>query len=263
MTGEFLDAARQLGEVTGEMHVALASAPADETDFAPEPIGHEDVTRWTDEFARFVTSVLEAVGRRLEAIPGIFPPDSVNELATIVREAANYREMGRDLELLRQDQLVKTRFHGDYHLGQLLRVAGVAPNEWVVLDFEGEPGRPLSARRFKASPLRDVAGMLRSFDYALRMSMSEHKSPNMLVQASLQRWADAWLQEVRANFLSAYRAETANASFAPADAEHLRRVLRVFELEKAIYELGYEMNNRPDWIWIPIMGIAELSRGVR
>ena len=259
MTGEFLDAAAKLGTVTGQMHCALAAATPEDEGFTPEPITQDDVIRWTDEFSRHVTVVLEGVGRRLEAIPGIFPPHSLNQLAAIVRDAPNFRELGRDLELLRQGNLVKTRYHGDYHLGQLLRVTGDAPNEWIVLDFEGEPGRPLAVRRVKHSPLRDVAGMLRSFDYALRMSMREHESDNILVRASLQRWADAWLREVRANFLAAYREATTGAPFVPADSEHLRRILTVFELEKAVYELGYEMNNRPDWIWIPVMGITALA----
>jgi maltose alpha-D-glucosyltransferase/alpha-amylase len=261
MTGEFLHAARKLGEVTGEMHCALASAGAEDPAFAPEPITEDDVVRWTDDFARQVTNVLEHVGRRLDAIPGIFPQRSLNDLADIVREAPEYRALGGELELLRKGGLVKTRYHGDYHLGQVLRATGDAPNEWVILDFEGEPARPLSSRRVKHSPLRDVAGMLRSFDYALRMSMSEHETDNILVRASLQRWADAWMGEVRANFLSAYQEAAAGGSFAPSDAEHLRRLLTVFELEKAIYELGYEMNNRPDWIWIPVMGINNLTGG--
>src|SRR5690606_34995777 len=124
MTGEYLDAARHLGEVTGELHVALASAEGDDPDFTPEPIREDDVIRWGDEFARHVTEVLGNVGRRLEAIPGIFPPGALNDLAEVVREAPNYRELGRDLELLHSSGLVKTRFHGDLHLGQILRVPG-------------------------------------------------------------------------------------------------------------------------------------------
>ena len=262
MSGEYLHSARELGEVTGEMHVALAAAAPEEEAFAPEAIGEDDVARWEDEFARHIAEVLGEVGRRLEAIPGIFPPAALADLAEIVREAPNYRQMGRDLELLRSSGMVKTRFHGDYHLGQVLLSSGDTPNRWVVLDFEGEPGRPLATRRVKHSPLRDVAGMLRSFDYAVRTAMAPHVTNDMLARAAVQRWADAWMREVRANFLAGYRETTAETAFVPGDWENLRRILRVFELEKAIYELGYEMNNRPDWIRVPAAGILELTGGM-
>lgn len=262
MSGEYLDAARSLGELTGEMHMALASADETQPDFTPEPIGEDDITRWTAEFANQVTSILNDVGRRLESIPGIFPPPAINDVARVVREEPNFREMGRDLELLHSSALMKTRFHGDYHLGQVLHTAGEHNREWVVLDFEGEPGRPLVSRRVKHSPLRDVAGMLRSFDYAVRMAMSEHVTDDILQRSALEQWAEAWLREVRANFLSAYQEVTTESDFVPVDSEYLRRVLRVFELEKAIYELDYEMNNRPDWIWVPVTGIMELTRGL-
>ncbi|HEX6926050.1 MAG TPA: maltose alpha-D-glucosyltransferase [Longimicrobiaceae bacterium] len=262
MSGEYLDAARNLGELTGEMHQALASGEGGDPDFDPEPIGPDDVARWSEEFVRHVDDILSAVGRRLEAIPGVFPPHVLNALAAVVNEAPNYRELGRDIELLHAAGLVKTRYHGDFHLGQLLRVAGESPLRWVVTDFEGEPGRPLATRRSKHSPLRDVAGMLRSFDYAVRTAIVDHLTDSILVRSTLENWAEAWLREVRATFLAAYRQETEGAPFVPEDSEHLRRILRVFELEKAIYELGYEMNNRPDWIWVPVAGIRELTGGM-
>jgi len=156
---------------------------------------------------------------------------------------------------------VKTRIHGDYHLGQVLRGLQPAPegNEWYVLDFEGEPARPLAERRAKHSVLRDVAGMLRSFDYAVRLSMHGFKADDLRVRMSVQRWADAWRAEVRTLFLAGYRETLGDSPVVPRDPEAMARVLAVFELEKAVYELGYEMNNRPDWIWVPLQGVLALA----
>jgi maltose alpha-D-glucosyltransferase/alpha-amylase len=258
MTADYLEAARAIGRLTGEMHVAFASAGPEHPDFRPQPITAEDVQRWTESFQRDLGSVLEDAGRRLEAIPGAFPPASINDLAAVVRELPNLRQLGDDLRVLLDKQLVKTRLHGDYHLGQLLRRTGSGRDGWVVVDFEGEPARPLSERRGRHSPLRDVAGMLRSFDYALRMAFSEQDTSSVLVRSSLERWSDAWRDEVRAAFLTAYGEATRGAEFIPPDAGAFARVLAVFELEKAVYELGYEMNNRPDWIWIPVQGIQQI-----
>jgi maltose alpha-D-glucosyltransferase/alpha-amylase len=255
MAAEYLDAARKLGRMTGEMHVALASAEAADP-FAPEPISEADVQHWIESFQNDVTNVLGDAGRRLDAIPGAFSPQVVHDLAAVVREMPNLRQLGEDLRILLDGDTVKIRFHGDFHLGQTLRGSGgERDGEWIVLDFEGEPARPLAERRLKHSPLRDVAGMLRSFDYALRMAFREQDTSNLLVRASLERWAHSWREEVRAAFLTAYGEATSGARFIPANAGEFARVLAVFELEKAVYELGYEMNNRPDWIWIPIEGI--------
>ncbi|HLL47727.1 MAG TPA: hypothetical protein VK399_13535, partial [Longimicrobiaceae bacterium] len=136
-----------------------------------------------------------------------------------------------------------------------------AGSEWFIMDFEGEPARPLAERRAKQSPLRDVAGMLRSFDYAVRMALAEQETGDMLVKSALEGWADSWLRMVRGLFLEGYAEAARGAGFVPDDPETLRRVLAVFELEKAVYELGYEMNNRPAWIWVPIRGIRALLEG--
>jgi maltose alpha-D-glucosyltransferase / alpha-amylase len=150
----------------------------------------------------------------------------------------------------------RTRTHGDFHLGQVL----VAQGDVFLIDFEGEPARPLEERREKQSPLRDVAGMLRSFDYAVHMALAAQgggSSPTA-GRAPLDAWADAWEREMRELFLGAYLDEVGNAPFVPRDREQLDRVLAVFELEKAVYELGYELNNRPDWIWLPVRGILKI-----
>ncbi|MBA3970440.1 MAG: alpha-glucosidase C-terminal domain-containing protein [Gemmatimonadetes bacterium] len=264
MAGDYLVSARRLGTVTGEMHAALASAGQEHADFTPEPIRSQDIEQWTEQFQRHASGVLGEVGRRLDALPGAFPQHILNDLAAIVREAPNIREQLAGLRILQQEGLVKTRFHGDYHLGQLLRAADVQPGEpgeWIVLDFEGEPARPLAERRAKHSPLRDVAGMLRSFNYAVRMALSQQENRTVTGSAPLEEWAAAWEREIRAQFLEGYREAAAGAPFLPADPTLLRQLLAVFEMEKAVYELGYEANNRPDWIWVPVEGIRAIMEG--
>ena len=135
------------------------------------------------------------------------------------------------------------RTHGDYHLGQTM----LAERGWVILDFEGEPARPLPERRRKRSPLRDVAGMLRSFAYAASAAEQHRGAPA----------AADWEARARAAFLDGYF-ETVDHSLLPPGADATARLLSVFELEKAVYELRYELNNRPDWVGIPVAGIVRL-----
>ena len=131
-------------------------------------------------------------------------------------------------------------------------------SEWFVIDFEGEPIRPLEDRRARKSVLRDVAGMLRSLNYAVRVALSGFATDDLRVRMNLERWAHAWEREARTLFLDASREAMQGSPLVPADPEVRMRVLRVFELEKAVYELGYEMNNRPDWLWVPVEGIRPI-----
>jgi trehalose synthase-fused probable maltokinase len=135
------------------------------------------------------------------------------------------------------------RTHGDYHLGQTM----LADRGWVLLDFEGEPARSLPERRRKRSPLRDVAGMLRSFSYAASAG---------LVQRGVAP-VEGWEERVRDEFMAGYL-ETVDRSLLPPGTGALERLLAVFELEKAVYELRYELDNRPDWVGIPVAGISRL-----
>ncbi|CAN5639488.1 maltose alpha-D-glucosyltransferase [soil metagenome] len=261
MAGDFAASARALGEVTGRLHAALASGGADQPDFVAEQVATSDTRAWTEDFQRSASRTLHEVGRRLESIPGLFSPTVLNDLAGVVRGTPDILARMDDLRILEEGGTRKIRFHGDYHLGQLLRRADAQPgasDEWVILDFEGEPARPLHTRRAKHSPLRDVAGMLRSFNYAVRMSLAEQEADNSIVRSSLEAWGMAWEREVRKLFLQGYREAVAGTGLVPEDEEVLTRVLAVFELEKAVYELGYEMNNRPDWIWVPVQGIRNI-----
>jgi maltose alpha-D-glucosyltransferase/alpha-amylase len=259
MAGDFFPAVRRLGETTARMHLALAR-PTEDAAFAAQPVGHDDVRRWADGFRRQVDGVLGDLSRRLDAMPGFFPRDIQPRLQQVVRMAGDLRLRGEDLELLADGGSVKVRIHGDYHLGQVLRGARPAPdgNEWYVIDFEGEPARSLEERRGKYSVLRDVAGMLRSFDYAVRMALQGFKVDDLRVRMAVERWAEAWRSEVRSLFVSAYRETLGDSPVVPRDLNDTLRALAVFELEKAVYELGYEMNNRPDWIWVPLQGVLAI-----
>jgi maltose alpha-D-glucosyltransferase/alpha-amylase len=263
MAGEYFVAAAALGELTARMHLALASAGPENPDFQAELVTADDVQRWMDEGHAEMTRTLGEVSRRLDTIPGAFPADQLNQLAELVRDTPNLRQRLEDLHLLVESGSVRARIHGDYHLGQLLRCDVEGKPEFLVIDFEGEPARPLEERRGKFSPLRDVAGMMRSFDYAMRMALAEHRSLDLVRENALRLWSAAWLDAVRATFLEAYRETLGESPLAPRDPVAFRRVLSVYELEKAVYELGYEMNNRPDWIWIPVQGIRSILEGTR
>ena len=225
----FVPSARELGIVTGEMHRALGSDSAD-PDFAPEEPSNESLSLLT-----------ATVDEEIERMFVDLDPDDP-ALGALAGRALDVRERLQALSHIGTAGRV-IRTHGDYHLGQTM----LADRGWVILDFEGEPARPLSERRRKRSPLRDVAGMLRSFAYAASA-------------AELQRGVRApagWEERVRAEFLEGYF-ETVDSSLLPPGQDATAKLLSVFELEKAVYELRYELNNRPDWVGIPVAGIVRL-----
>jgi predicted trehalose synthase len=219
-----LGALERLGRVTAELHQALASADASAPAMTPEPITADDVAAWTAGVQR----QLEAAGR---ALKGHLPDGVPSRIDTA------------GLDGLRG--LAKLRHHGDFHLGQTLVTRD--GEDWAIIDFEGEPLRPLAERRAKHTPLRDVAGMLRSFGYA---SAAGHAPGD-------------WEDRARDAFLGAYRAAAAGATFLPADPAALTRALAVLEIEKAAYEVVYEANNRPDWLPIPVRGLVSAAARAR
>ena len=150
--------------------------------------------------------------------------------------------------------VVKTRLHGDYHLGQIL----VAEGDIVILDFEGEPARSLAQRRAKSSPLRDVAGMLRSFSYATLTALNAATFARREDVERLAPWVSFWETWASAAFLRAYLSATRDAGILPSTDEELDILLQAFVVDKALYELGYELNNRPDWVHIPLAGLQRL-----
>jgi trehalose synthase-fused probable maltokinase len=224
----FLDTLRRLGEVTGKMHTILGGNASD-PNFCPEQTSAESLGLLTATVDEEIESVFMSL------------PEGTAELDPIRGRGEEVRERLRLLTNLGGTGRV-IRHHGDFHLGQTLW----ADDDWVILDFEGEPARSLPERRRKRSPLRDVAGMLRSFAYAASAS-------------SVQRGVDApsdWEDRAREEFLEGYRS-TIDATLVPSGAS-MDKLLKVFELEKAVYELRYELNNRPDWVRIPVAGIARL-----
>jgi len=183
-------------------------------------------------------------------------PDDVVELAALVlgrrRQTLQGFRLSEDLDCPGQ----RIRVHGDYHLGQLLRVK----SEYVILDFEGEPARPLEERRAKHSPLKDVAGMLRPLSYAAYSSLSTYTARRPEDYEKLEPWARLWERATGAEFLRAYRDSTAHAAFLPGSEKDFREVLNLYWIDKVLYELSYELNNRPAWLRIPLMGVLMLPR---
>jgi maltose alpha-D-glucosyltransferase/alpha-amylase len=176
------------------------------------------------------------------------------------REAAG-KTIGAEQKLLRKTLVpsltaMRTRIHGDYHLGQVLYTG----SDFMIIDFEGEPARPIKERQLKRSPIQDVAGMLRSFHYAAYVPLlgphSELASAGRL--PSLELWAERWWRWTAGSFLGAYLATSAGSCFIPNSREELKALLEFHFLEKAIYELNYELNNRPEWVGIPLRGLSTL-----
>jgi trehalose synthase-fused probable maltokinase len=219
----FIERTRRLGEVIGEMHVVLAS-DSEDAGFSPEEASSESL-------ALLIATVDEDIDQVFMHLPD---DDAVAPIAgrgdavrDLLRRLTTVGTVGR-----------RIRHHGDLHLGQILWSDG----DWFVIDFEGEPARPLPERRQKRSPLRDVAGMLRSFTYA----------------ASVAGVAGTDVEaRARSSFLEGYFAAVDGSGLMPP-AEAGDRLIRIFELEKAFYELRYELAHRPDWVGVPVAGIVRL-----
>ena len=247
--GMYLESAAMLGRRTGELHNALA-CPTDDPAFAPEPLTSKDLETLIDEIHRNASHAFDVLKDRVSLLP-----DELVELAAAV--LSRRRRVMERLQALQSGGtgLQRIRIHGDYHLGQVLRVK----SDFVLIDFEGEPTRPLSERRSKQCALKDVAGMLRSFSYAAYASLISYTTRHPEDIARLEPWAQVWERSVAAQFLRAYRETTADAEFLPNDLSDFRALLDLFLVDKALYELLYELNTRPAWVRIPLMGIISLS----
>ncbi|HVG70583.1 MAG TPA: maltose alpha-D-glucosyltransferase [Vicinamibacterales bacterium] len=245
----YLARAELLGRRTGELHVALASASRDEPAFTAEAFSAADLTATA---RRMREGALEQLRLLESALPQL--DDRRRQLASELLMQRD--ELAGHFDAITQVRSAGTRIrcHGDYHLGQVL----VAEADVVILDFEGEPARPLIERRQKCSPLRDVAGMLRSFSYAALTSLDVATHTRSEDLARLTPWARLWETWVSSAFRHAYLAATEGTSLVPRDPDDFDTLLRVFVVEKALYELAYELNNRPDWAHIPLMGLLNL-----
>jgi maltose alpha-D-glucosyltransferase/alpha-amylase len=232
--GDLLSLIQDLGEVTASLHVALSREELD-PEIAPEPIEQADL----DDWAR---SAREALQTLLD--------DGITELQDV---SARIEERIDRLSTV-TDPGLKTRAHADYHLGQVL----LSGRGWMILDFEGEPARTLEERRAKTSPLRDVAGMLRSFNYAATAAMFERAEADSEEWKRLETWAEKWEEIARERFIHGYLTRSHEGRFVPRDRDELMVMLNVFEIDKALYEVGYERGHRPTWVRIPLRGITKV-----
>ena len=253
----FVEEARELGRVTRELHDALAS-DATHAEFAPQPATPEDVHRWAMAARTSVEEGLALLENRMGHAS--LPEEAAAAARVLVRRRAEFPALIAEIEAeVGTDAGAVIRHHGDYHLGQVLRTP---EGKFMIIDFEGEPARPLSERRARHCPLRDVAGMLRSFAYASATAATDviragGKVPRGLVEVRAGRWQ----RDVRKAFLGGYLAAgtAAGPQFLPDRRSAVSSLISLFEIEKVFYELKYELNNRPDWVWIPLRGIARLT----
>ncbi|MEA2511669.1 MAG: maltose alpha-D-glucosyltransferase / alpha-amylase [Thermomicrobiales bacterium] len=242
--------ARRLGELTAQMHLTLESARGD-PDLTPEPIQPEDATAWVAGVARAVTTT----ARALEVTSDHRIGETRDLIDAFLNLAPRLTAQASGFELL--VGATKTRVHGDYHLGQTLRTTD---GDFVILDFEGEPQRPIHERRAKTSPLKDVAGMLRSFGYARGAAERQaHERGEPL--DSLRSALVAWERSARRAFIDGYVAESrrGGARYLPTSDDDIRQALAAWELDKALYEVNYELNNRPDWLALPLAATLKLA----
>ena len=245
--GVYPEKVNLLGQRTGELHLALASR-SDHAAFAPEPFNAMTQRSVYQSMRTLLRRAFTSLQKKLSDVPVKFR----NEAREVL--AAEKEILAREKRLLdRRTNAAKIRIHGDYHLGQLVYTG----KDFVILDFEGEPARPLSDRKMKRSALRDVAGMMRSFQYAAYAALWQ---PAMRKEdvPFLERWADLWYRQTSSMFLQSYLKTTSGAIFIPNNSEDLQIMLEAYLLDKAVYEIGYELNNRPSWVLIPIRGIKHI-----
>jgi maltose alpha-D-glucosyltransferase/alpha-amylase len=250
--GLYLDAAALLGRRTAEMHLALATT-TDDPAFAAEPYT-------TDALAIDAKRIETQISQTLDALRR-----GMSQLTDVTADSAALL-LSQRIDLLTRAQAVSSappeaagqriRIHGDYHLGQILRTKA----DYVILDFEGEPARSLAERRAKQSPLKDVAGMLRSFSYAAYAGLDQFAQRRPEAAKNSEPWARLWQNAVATEFLRAYKLSVAaNPHLIPQPAQ-AQALLNAYLLEKSLYELLYELNNRPAWVRIPLAGILALPK---
>ena len=243
-----------LGRRTADVHLALAS-DSSQSAFAPEPFTKDDLTSLTMDATAQAHSALSALKLALaggEAAARRLSDETAAQARALL--AVEDRLLGAIRAVPALEFVTsKIRVHGDYHLGQVLWAEG----DFYILDFEGEPARPIAQRRQKQSPLKDVAGMLRSFSYAAYAGLFAHAATRPGQFNQLEAWARVWLTWSSAAFLKGYFTAVGAALFIPAEPSQRDDLLQLFIVDKALYELNYELNNRPDWLRIPIRGILD------
>jgi maltose alpha-D-glucosyltransferase/alpha-amylase len=244
----FLMLARQLGIRTAEMHRALAEHGDEDPDFSPEPITPDDVARWRRQLAADANVALAQLQRRRSDLP-----DDARDPAERLLAASDLLFKQIDHLIPDHIQVQKTRLHGDFHLGQVL----VVENDLFIIDFEGEPSRPLAQRRAKGPTLRAVAGMIRSFDYAADAAIRHLAATRPAAEPRMRQLAEHWRNRAIEGFRAAYHRAMRGCNSYPASQKQVRDMLVFFILEKAVYEVSYELANRPAWVDVPIRGILD------
>jgi maltose alpha-D-glucosyltransferase / alpha-amylase len=250
LIGAYIQTVGLLGQRTAELHLALASSGAS-AGFAPEPFSGLHQRSLYQSTRGLMASVFPALQRKVDSLQ-----NGIREEARTVLDLEP--QVLRRFQSILEGQLtgMRIRCHGDYHLGQVLFTG----KDFVIIDFEGEPTRPLSQRRLKRSPLKDVAGMLRSFHYAAYSSLFNQAARGIVPAARLaniETWANVWCRWVGATFIREYLHTMGESPILPRRQDELSKLLGVLVLEKAVYEVDYELNNRPDWLRIPLRGVIQ------
>jgi maltose alpha-D-glucosyltransferase/alpha-amylase len=251
LLGAYLESARLLGKRTAELHLALAS-DLENKEFAPEPFTPFYQRSLYQSMRNQTVNSFHLLRRRVK---------SLNEPARLFAE----RVLQAQNQILKQFRAVydtpmsamRIRTHGDFHLGQVLSTG----KDFFIIDFEGEPARPLSERRIKRSPVRDVAGMIRSFHYAAYAAFQQQRERGDFQQDwpnGIEQWLSFWYRSISAAFIRAYLAGIHGTSLLPHSRQELGVLLNAYLLDKALYEVSYELNNRPAWVGIPLLGILHL-----
>lgn len=249
--GEYIESARLLGTRTAQMHAALTDESAG-PDFAPEPFSRNYAEHLYNEMIDQANTTFALLDDKKNMLSGE-AAESANKLLSLQSPVRGRFASLRDAPLT----AVRIRHHGDYHLGQVLATG----DDFIIIDFEGEPARPLAHRRVKTLAMRDVAGMVRSFSYAGYAALFG-LVPGVTVtadrRAHIEDWAAYWGAWVSAAYLRAYFEAAAEASFVGSNPNEHRLLFDAFMLQKALYEVAYELNNRPGWVQIPLRGILDL-----
>ena len=245
----FIEMINLLGQRTAEMHMALASIK-NKKEFKPEPFSllyQKSLYQSFRTLIKRTTNQMKSSKQKLndeqrELIDDIIKNE--NLLLSTIKHTLEKKKIHTS----------KTRVHGDYHLGQVLFTG----KDFIIIDFEGEPTRSLTARKLKHCPFKDVAGMLRSFHYAIYMGQLENQSKIPDSEHLLNPWLDAWYEIVQDVFVKSYLEAAKGSSFIPEEERQINDLLSVYTIEKAMYEADYEFNNRPDWLHIPLNGLKTI-----
>jgi maltose alpha-D-glucosyltransferase / alpha-amylase len=250
--GLYLEGASQLGRRTAEMHLALAT-PNNDPAFIAEPFTSDDLAMDASHIDAQIVATLDALKRGISQLSEV----TADEAALVLSRRVQLFSRAHTISSVKPtDAGQRIRIHGDYHLGQLLRSRG----DYIIIDFEGEPARSLASRRTKQSPLKDVAGMLRSFSYAAYSALNIFAQRRPDDARNLEPWAKLWQNAVSTEFLCGYRHSMTEVDLRLIPAlQQAQLLLDAYLLQKALYELVYELNNRPTWVRIPLAGILALT----